>query len=83
MEMAGQQTDKLFMCIGGSDRFSNATDKLTRQIRRYAPEVRATRQIRMSVMNEWLQQYGFERLQQIAGKRYVMKAPPIKNKQTP
>lgn len=78
MEITGQQTDNLFMCMGGSDRLSNATDKLTRQIRRYTPEARATRQIRMSVMYYWLEEYGFERLQEMAGQRYVIKAPLLK-----
>ena len=80
MEITGQQTDNMFMCMGGSDRLSNATDKLTRQIRKYTPEARATRQIRMSVMYYWLEKYGFERLQEMAGQRYVIKAPPLKNK---
>ncbi len=78
LEIAGLQSDKLFACMGGSERIHNNTDKLIKQIKKYTPEVRGTVHIQMSVMNSWLQEYGFERLQQMAGRNYVM-PPNYKN----
>lgn len=80
MGIAEQETDKLFMCMGGSDKFDNVTDKLVKQVRRYTPEARATTQIRMSVMKCWLEEHGFKRLQEMAGHRYVINAPRLKKK---
>jgi len=80
MEVAEQPTDKLFMCMGGSDKFDNVTDKLVKQVRKYTPEARATTQIRMSVMKYWLEEQGFERLQEMAGQRYVLNPPLLKKK---
>lgn len=80
MEVAELPTDKLFMCMGGSEKFDNVTDKLVKQIRRYTPEARATTQIRMSVMKCWLEEHGFERLQEMAGHRYVINPPRLKKK---
>lgn len=64
-------TDSLFMSLGGGDKFHNMTDKLLRQLRKQNPKIKVLKQIRASVITNWLNVHGLRKVQHMAGHRYV------------
>lgn len=71
LTVAEKESDKLFTSIGQSHRFSNLMMKLIKNVRRYVPEVKSTKQIRMSVITCWLEKFNIREVQYMAGHRYV------------
>ena len=69
--VAEKESDKLFISIGSSDRFSNVLAKLLKSIQVYMPQVNSVKQIRSSVVANWVQQYNLREAQYRAGHRYV------------
>ena len=71
LALSGKQTDKLFVSTGGSDRFSNLMQKLLAHLRKVEPRVREIKQLRASVITNWLKVHNIRKVQQMAGHRYV------------
>lgn len=71
LEISERETDKLFISIGTSNRFSNVQAALLRNLKQYMPQLKTINQIRSSVMANWVQQYNLREAQYRAGHRYV------------
>jgi site-specific recombinase XerD len=71
LEMMDKQSQKLFVSMGSSDRFSNMMQKLMKTLKKQNPRIKAARQIRASVITNWLKRYNLRKVQYMAGHRYV------------
>lgn len=69
--LTGKTTDILFMSLGGGDQFHNMTDKILIQLKKQNPRIKVLKQIRASVITNWLNVHGLRKVQQMAGHRYV------------
>ncbi len=69
--MTEKQTDKLFMSSGKSSRLSNSFAKLMVIITKLNNKVTDTKQIRASVITEWLKVHNIRQVQYMTGHRYV------------
>ena len=66
-----QQTAKLFFTKNGGMNFSNIITKLIESLKQHNNNVKDIKQIRASVITNWLQQYNLRQVQYMAGHRYV------------
>lgn len=71
LAISGKQTDKLFTSTGSSERFSNLMRKITEQLNKQQPRLKDIKQIRASVITNWLKVHNIRKVQQMAGHRYV------------
>lgn len=71
LALSGKQTDKLFTSIGGSDNFNNITQKILEAIRRNEKRIKEIKQLRASVITNWLKVHNIRKVQYMAGHRYV------------
>jgi integrase/recombinase XerD len=71
MAISGKETNQLFTSLGGGENFSNITDKLLRALRKIDKRVKETKQLRGSVITNWLKVHNIRKVQYMAGHRYV------------
>jgi integrase/recombinase XerD len=71
LELMGKQSDKLFVSLGSSSRFNNIMQKLMQALRKQNRRIKHIKQIRASVITNWLKHYNLRKAQIMAGHRYV------------
>lgn len=71
MAMTEKQTDQLFMSSGKGTRLSNSFVKLMGIITKINSKAIGAKQIRASVITEWLKVYNIRHVQYMTGHRYV------------
>ena len=62
---------QLFISINGSDDIKNSLLHMFRNIRKTTPEILHSKQIRASVITNWLKDYNLRQVQYFAGHKYV------------
>lgn len=63
--------NQLFISINGSENIKNSLLHMFRDIRRINPELQHAKQIRSSVIIQWLKNYNLRQVQYMAGHKYV------------
>jgi integrase/recombinase XerD len=63
--------NQLFISINGSENIKNSLLHLFRAIRKTNPEIQNPKQIRASVITNWLKNYNLRQVQYMAGHKYV------------
>lgn len=63
--------NQLFISINGSENIKNSLLHLFRAIRKTKPEITSPKQIRASVITNWLKNYNLRQVQYMAGHKYV------------
>jgi len=71
LEATGKNSTKVFISVGSSLNFNNIMQKLVKTICTANPKLNDMRQIRTSVIVNWLKLYNLRRVQYMAGHRYV------------
>jgi site-specific recombinase XerD len=71
LEINQRETTKLFFSKDKGNNFSNMMYSLMKSLRKNNPKVKDIKQIRASVITNWLQQYNLRQVQYMAGHRYV------------
>lgn len=71
LALTGKQTQNLFTSIGTSENVGNMMHKLVKELQKINPRIRDFKQIRASVIVNWLKQHNIRKVQQMAGHRYV------------
>lgn len=71
LALTGKQTDKLFTSIGTSENVANMMQKLIKELQKINPRIRDFKQLRASVIVNWLKQHNIRKVQYMAGHRYV------------
>jgi integrase/recombinase XerD len=66
-----QPTDQLFISMEGCMNMKNSLHHLFRALKRTNPDVRNAKQIRASVITDWLKTHNLRQVQYMAGHRYV------------
>lgn len=67
----GQDSKNLFLSMGTSERFDNRMQKLTNQLTKQDKRVKEIKQVRASVITNWLKVHNIRKVQYMAGHRYV------------
>lgn len=67
----GQDSKNLFLSMGTSERFDNMMQKLTNQLTKQDKRVKEIKQVRASVITNWLKVHNIRKVQHMAGHRYV------------
>jgi site-specific recombinase XerD len=71
LEINQRETTKLFFSKDKGNNFGNMMYSLMKSLRKNNPKVKDIKQIRASVITNWLQQYNLRQVQYMAGHRYV------------
>jgi len=71
LEATKKQSNKVFISVGTSLNFANIMQKLLKSIQARHPKVKDIKQIRTSVISNWLKVYNLRKVQYMAGHRYV------------
>lgn len=71
LALSAKQTDKLFTSIGSSDRFANTMQQILEALQKQDPRIKEIKQIRASVITNWLKAHNIRKVQYMAGHRYV------------
>jgi len=71
LSLTGKTTDALFTSLGKSERSDNMLAKLAQQLKKQNPKIKDIKQLRASVITNWLKIYGLRKVQHLAGHRYV------------
>ncbi len=71
LALSGKQTDKLFTSIGSSGKFANTMQKILEALQKQDPRIKEIKQIRASVITNWLKAHNIRKVQYMAGHRYV------------
>lgn len=69
--ISGKPTDKVFINMGGSESIGNVMQKILNAIRKIDPRIKEIKQIRASVITNWLKVHNIRKVQYMAGHRYV------------
>ena len=69
--LTGKTTDALFLSLGSGDKFHNLMDKLIRQLKKQNTRLKDIKQLRASVIVNWLKVHNVRKAQYYAGHRYV------------
>lgn len=64
-------SDKLFLSTGKGNRMSNSYMILLRHIKKLNPKIKDFKQIRASIITEWLKKYNIRQVQYMSGHRYI------------
>ena len=62
---------RLFISINGSENLKNSLQHLFKAVQKTFPEVRSSKQIRASVITNWLKTYNLREVQYMAGHKFV------------
>ncbi|MFA6925216.1 MAG: tyrosine-type recombinase/integrase [Bacteroidales bacterium] len=71
LEIKQTPCTKLFPNLGSSENFSNIMQKLMKTLRSENPKVKDAKQLRASVIVNWLKTHNLRKTQHMAGHRYV------------
>ena len=71
LSLTEKTTDALFLSLGGGDKFTNIMDKLLKQLKKQNANIKDIKQLRASVISNWLKVYNIRKVQHLAGHRYV------------
>ncbi len=71
LKQSNQQSDRLLISIGQSQKLYNTLQCLLKQLKTLNPKVTSIRQLRASVITYWLKNYNLREVQYMAGHRYV------------
>ncbi len=71
LALSGKQTDKLFTSIGSSDKFANTMQQILEALQKQDPRIKEIKQLRASVITNWLKAHNIRKVQYMAGHRYV------------
>jgi len=66
-----KQTNKVFISVGSSLNFSNVMQKLIKTVKSQHPKLQDTKQLRSSVITNWLKVHNLRKTQYMAGHKYV------------
>ncbi|MCE2963756.1 MAG: tyrosine-type recombinase/integrase [Chitinophagales bacterium] len=66
-----KETNKLIFSYGTSDKVQNVFQSLLKALKKCYPKLQDMKQIRASVISDWLQKYNLRKAQYLAGHRYV------------
>jgi site-specific recombinase XerD len=66
-----KETDKLIFSYGTSNKVQNVFQSLLKGLKKCYPKLQDMKQIRASVISDWLQKYNLRKAQYLAGHRYV------------
>lgn len=71
LQINGRETAKLFFSKDRGNNFSNMMHSLVKSLKQHNSKIKGIKQIRASVITNWLQQYNLRQVQYMAGHRYV------------
>lgn len=71
LAIRGTESSNLFISTGESDRFSNVMQNLIQQLAKQNPKLKDPKQLRASVICNWLKVHNLRKVQYLAGHRYV------------
>jgi site-specific recombinase XerD len=71
LSVAEKQSNKLFVSTGKGHQLANSMDKMMRSIKKHYPQVKDAKQIRASIITDWLKKYNIREVQYLCGHRYV------------
>jgi len=71
LEIKQNQNNKLFPNLSTSENFNNIMYKLMKTLRILNPKVKSAKQLRTSVIVNWLKQYNLRKVQYLCGHRYI------------
>ena len=71
LKEANKETDQFIVSTGKSDKILNLLQTLMNQIKKDIPKVKNVKQIRASVITNWLKQYNLRETQYRAGHKFV------------
>ena len=71
LELTGKETNKLFISMGSSDKFTNIMQKLMKSLKKQNGRIKNGKQLRASVITNWLKQHNLRKVQYMAGHRYI------------
>lgn len=71
LQKCNKASNKLFVSMGKSDQFSNIIQKLMVELRKQDQRIVSLKQIRASVITNWVSKFNLRKAQYMAGHRYV------------
>ena len=71
LAVTGKNTDALFLSLGSGDKFHNLMDKMLKQLKKQNSKIRDIKQLRASVITNWLKVHNIRKVQHLAGHRFV------------
>lgn len=71
LEQTDKETEQLFLPLGSSLKLQNSLAKITKELKAINHIFIDTKQIRTSVIVNWLKQYNLRKVQYLAGHRYI------------
>lgn len=71
LEQTEKETEQLFLPLGSSLRLQNSLAKMTKELKAINHTFIDTKQIRTSVIVNWLKQHNLRKVQYLAGHRYI------------
>lgn len=71
LEQTGKHTDQLFISCGTGEQLFNTMQYLLKQLRRQHTKVMDWKQLRASVISNWVKVHGLRKAQYMAGHKYV------------
>lgn len=71
LTLTGKNTDVLFLSVGRGNTFHNIISKLLEQLKKQSSKIKDVKQLRASVITNWLKVHNIRKSQHLAGHRYV------------
>jgi site-specific recombinase XerD len=71
LQITNKTSNKVFISVGTSLNYNNILQKLVKSIKAVNPKIKDLKQIRTSVITNWLKVYNLRKTQYLAGHRYV------------
>jgi site-specific recombinase XerD len=71
LSQTGKQTDSVFISSGGGDQLLNTFQHLLGQLKKQHPDVKDWKQLRASVISNWVASEGLRKAQYLAGHRFA------------
>jgi integrase/recombinase XerD len=71
LKQTKKESDKLFTSTGSGEGFNNVMQKLMSKLNKINSKITSAKQIRTSVITQWLKLYNLRQVQYMAGHRYV------------
>lgn len=71
LEQTSKETEQLLLPLGSSLQLHNSLAKITKELKKINHKFTNLKQIRTSVIVNWLQQYDLRKVQYLAGHRYI------------
>jgi site-specific recombinase XerD len=71
LEQTNKETEQLFLPLGSSLKLQNSLSKITKELKKINYKFIDTKQLRTSVIVNWLKQHNLRKVQYLAGHRYI------------